>query len=68
MDIQIPEMNGLEAARRIREIWPSTKQPKIIAMTAYFFDDEMERCLQAGMNGYIAKPVKMESLNVVLDA
>ncbi len=62
MDIQMPEMDGLEAARSIRKRWPASKQPKIIAITAYAMEGDQKMCLDAGMDDYISKPVKMDEL------
>ncbi len=64
MDIQMPEMDGVEATKRIRQLWPHG--PKIIALTAYALGGDRERFLQAGMDGYIAKPVKKDDLAEVL--
>ncbi len=66
MDIQMPEMDGLETARQIRKCWPAAEQPRIIALTAYAMEGDRERCLESGMDGYMAKPVKMEDLRSAL--
>ena len=60
MDIQMPEMNGKDAARMIRE--RGFTQIPIIAMTAASMKGDREKCLEAGMNDYIAKPIKREAL------
>jgi CheY-like chemotaxis protein len=65
MDIQMPEMDGLEATHRIREI--NGRQPFIIAMTAYALDGDREECLKAGMDEYIRKPIQMEDLQKALE-
>jgi signal transduction histidine kinase/ActR/RegA family two-component response regulator len=64
MDIQMPEMDGLDAARKIREKWP--EWPKIIAITAYAMQGDREKCIASGMNDYITKPVNLEELRAVL--
>jgi PAS domain S-box-containing protein len=64
MDIQMPEMDGLEATRVIRRRWPLG--PKIIAITAYALNGDKERCLEAGMDDYIAKPVQKGELAKIL--
>jgi len=66
MDIQMPEMDGLQATRQIRRRWGSDHQVKIIAMTAYAYQTDLDRCLEAGMNGYITKPIRLEALVEVL--
>ena len=66
MDVRMPEMDGLEATRLIRQHWPD-KGPKVIAITAYAIDGDREKCLEAGMDDYIAKPVKMDELKAALE-
>jgi signal transduction histidine kinase/CheY-like chemotaxis protein len=66
MDIQMPEMDGWEAAKKIREKWP--KWPKIFAVTAYAIQGDRETCMAAGMDDYITKPVKIEELQAVLES
>ena len=65
MDVRMPEMNGLEATEIIRQRWPD-KKPLIIAVTAYGLDGDREKCLEAGMDDYISKPIKLEDLKNML--
>ncbi len=65
MNIMMPEMDGLEATREIRRRWHD--RPKIIAFTAYILPDGRERCIEAGMDDYLAKPVHLEDLRAVLE-
>ena len=67
MNLRMPEMDGLEATRLIRERCPPSLQPKIIALTAYVLPNSRELCLDAGMNDFIPKPVKMKELAKVLN-
>jgi len=65
MDVQMPEMDGLEATRAILDL-NLKKRPRILAMTAYALEGDKERCLLAGMDGYISKPVQLEELRSAL--
>ncbi|VVB62905.1 Methanogenesis regulatory histidine kinase FilI [uncultured archaeon] len=65
MDIKMPEMDGITAAKVIRKLRPE-KGPKIVAITAFALEGDREKCLDAGMNDYIAKPVQMRELAEVL--
>jgi PAS domain S-box-containing protein len=62
MDVQMPEMDGIEATTRIREQWPANQQPHIIAMTACTMEGDRQQCLDAGMDDYLGKPVRAEDL------
>jgi CheY-like chemotaxis protein len=66
MDVQMPNMDGLEATRRICQEWPANKKPRIIAMTANAMQGDREKCLEAGMDDYITKPVRREELALAL--
>ena len=57
MDVQMPEMDGLEASRRI-----TSQRPRIVAMTANAMQGDREMCLAAGMDDYIAKPIRVDQL------
>jgi len=67
MDVQMPEMDGFEATRRIREISPEFANLPIIAMTAYAMSGDRERCLEAGMNDYLSKPLNVEELFKIIE-
>jgi len=65
MDVQMPEMDGFEATRLIRQKW--LDGPRIIAITAHALDGDKERCLESGMDDYLSKPMQMEMLRQALD-
>jgi CheY-like chemotaxis protein/HPt (histidine-containing phosphotransfer) domain-containing protein len=67
LDVQMPEMDGLEAARQICQKWSADKRPRIIAMTGNALVGDRERCLQAGMDDYISKPVRVEELQSAIE-
>jgi PAS domain S-box-containing protein len=62
MDVQMPEMDGLEASRRICARWPRGQRPTIIAMTANAMQGDREMCLEAGMDDYVSKPIRPDEL------
>jgi GAF domain-containing protein/CheY-like chemotaxis protein len=62
MDVQMPEMDGLEASRRICARWSPGKRPRIVAMTANAMQGDREMCLAAGMDDYLTKPIRVERL------
>ncbi len=67
MDVQMPEMDGYEATRHIRALgMPGSKEIPIIAMTANVFKEDVERCLAAGMNGHLGKPLDMNEMLRIL--
>ena len=68
LDVRMPEMDGYEAARRVCEKFKSGKpmRPRMIAMTGNAMQGERERCLEAGMDDYISKPVRIEELKALI--
>jgi len=67
MDMQMPIMDGIEATRRIREIEGGTRHTPIVALTANAMMGTLERCLGAGMDDYLTKPLDISRLQDVLD-
>ena len=69
MDMRMPEMDGLEATRRIRAMdRPDAKEIPIIALTANAFDEDVQRSMQAGLNAHLSKPVEPEILFETLES
>ncbi len=62
MDVQMPEMDGLEASRQINARWQPQERPRIIAMTANAMQGDRDMCLAAGMDDYVTKPIRVEQL------
>jgi CheY-like chemotaxis protein len=67
MDVQMPEMDGYEATRSIRALdTPKAKTIPIVAMTANVFREDVERCLEAGMNSHVGKPLDFNEVMIKL--
>jgi CheY-like chemotaxis protein len=62
MDVQMPELDGLEASQRICERWAADFRPRIIAMTANAMPEDREACFAAGMDDYVVKPIRPDEL------
>jgi signal transduction histidine kinase len=62
MDVQMPELDGLEATRRIRRDLPGGRDLRIIALTAAAFPEDRARCFEAGMDDYLSKPINLDDL------
>jgi CheY-like chemotaxis protein/HPt (histidine-containing phosphotransfer) domain-containing protein len=67
MDVQMPELDGLDASRRILKRWSAEERPRIIAMTANAMPEDREACFAAGMDDYVAKPIRPEELVAALN-
>ena len=69
MDLQMPEMNGIEATRAIREdVRYGNRRTPIVAMTACAMESDRKRCLDAGMDGYLSKPVRAAELYEMIES
>lgn len=68
MDIQLPELNGFEITKIIRDEYDTGNKIPIIAITAYAMHEDKEKCISAGMNDYIAKPFELEALYNIIEA
>jgi PAS domain S-box-containing protein len=67
MDVQMPELDGFEASREINRRWPGERRPRIVAMTANAMQGDRELCVAAGMDDYVAKPIRVEELVTALE-
>ena len=67
MDLQMPEMDGFETCRQIRKRFAASRQPKIIALTANALKGDRELCLEAGMDDYLTKPVKIGDIAAAIE-
>jgi CheY-like chemotaxis protein len=67
MDCQIPTLDGYETTREIRSLWGASRNTPIIAVTASPTEDERDRGLEAGMNGFLVKPVSLERLSAAME-
>ena len=67
MDVQMPEMDGLEAAKQVRARWPNGHGPRIVAMTASVLREDRDACFAAGMDAFLTKPVVAEQIAAMLE-
>lgn len=67
MDVHMPEMDGLEASRHIVNKWNAEERPKIVALTADAMQGDREKCIEAGMDDYLAKPIRIDDVRTMLE-
>lgn len=67
MDVQMPKLDGIETTRCIYNRFAEGDRPIIIALTAHAMQEERDRCLEAGMNNHLSKPVRLEELQTILE-
>ncbi len=67
LDVHMPEMDGFETARQIRQRWADGLRPRLIALTGNAFEGDRQKCLEAGMDDYLAKPVRPFDLSAALE-
>lgn len=67
MDVHMPRLDGFEATKLIKESLPSDDCPYIVAVTANALRGDMDRCLKAGMDAYVSKPIKIDSIMQVFE-
>ncbi|HKI69179.1 MAG TPA: response regulator, partial [Verrucomicrobiae bacterium] len=67
LDVQMPEIDGLEAARQICRRWPEDQRPRMIAMTGNALLGDREKCLEAGMDDYISKPIRVVEMQEAVE-
>ena len=67
LDIEMPEMDGYETTRRIRQRWTEAERPRLVAMTANVMRGEREKCLESGMDDYIPKPIEISEVRRALE-
>jgi signal transduction histidine kinase/DNA-binding response OmpR family regulator/HPt (histidine-containing phosphotransfer) domain-containing protein len=67
MDVEMPEMDGYEATRKIKSTLATDRQPIVVGTTAYAADEDRQECLEAGMDDYISKPIRLEGIQAILE-
>jgi CheY-like chemotaxis protein len=68
MDVQMPELDGLDATRQICTLMPNGERPRIVAMTANAMQGDREMCMAAGMDDYLTKPIRVDRLVEALNS